>query len=330
MGRSADRPGEFELIARLFAPLARGEAGAFGLLDDAAALAPTPGHRIVATADAIVAGVHFLPDTPADLVARKLLRVNLSDLAAMGAVPRWYLLTAALPADLGMDWLEGFAAGLAADQDAFGIVMAGGDTVSTSGPLALSLTALGEAPPERLLRRAGARPGDRVLVSGTIGDAGLGLAALKGELEGLDAADTDALAARHRLPEPRTGLGPALGGIASACIDVSDGLMADLGHICEASRVGARIDVARVPLSPAARRAAARLPDGTACALTGGDDYELLFTVAPDRLDAAYDTARAAAVPVAEIGEVVQGEGALALGDDGQPLELARTGFSHF
>lgn len=330
MSRGADRPGEFELIARLFAPLARGEDGAFGLLDDAAALAPTPGRRLVATADAIVAGVHFLSDTPADLVARKLLRVNLSDLAAMGATGRWYLVTVALPWDLGMDWLEGFAAGLAADQDTFGIVMVGGDTVSTSGPLTLSLTALGEAEPERVLRRAGARSGDRVLVSGTIGDAGLGLGVLKGEIDGLDAADAEALAARHRLPEPRTGLGPVLGGIASACIDVSDGLMADLGHICEASRVGARIDAAQVPLSPAARRAVKRLSGGTARALTGGDDYELLFTVAPDRLAAAHDAARAAAVPVAEIGQVVEGRGAVAFDDDGQPLELALAGFSHF
>ncbi|MGH6719309.1 MAG: thiamine-phosphate kinase, partial [Alphaproteobacteria bacterium] len=244
---------EFEAIARLFAPLAAAEPGALGLADDAAVLAPPAGRHIVVTTDVIAAGVHFLADDPADLVARKLVRVNLSDLAAMGAEPWVYLLGLTLVRPVDRDWLAAFAAGLAVDQAAFGITLAGGDTTAHDGPTVLSLTALGTVAPGAALRRGTARDGDTVWVSGTLGDAALGLRVLRGEFPRLAAASRDHLAARYRLPTPRLDLGRGLVGLAHAALDVSDGLLADLGHICVASGLGASIQVDRLPLSPAAR-----------------------------------------------------------------------------
>jgi thiamine-monophosphate kinase len=281
---SDKRPGEFELIAELFAPLAAGYPGALGLKDDAAVVDVPAGRSLIATTDTMVSGVHFLPDDPADLVAKKLLRVNLSDLAAKGARPTLYLLALSMPESTGLDWLRGFAAGLAADQGAFGITLIGGDTTSTPGPLTATVFALGEIAPGREIRRSGARPGDRVFVSGTLGDAALGLKALRGELLGLAAAEhRAALVARYRLPEPRVALGQALVGIASACCDVSDGLMADLGHICETSELAAEVEAERLPLSPAARAALQQDPGLIGAIAAGGDDYELVFTAPPGR-----------------------------------------------
>src|SRR5713101_6824611 len=247
--------GEFGRIRRFFAPLA-GPAG-LDLRDDAALLDCESGHQLVVTVDAIVAGVHYLPDDPPDLVARKLLRVNLSDLAAMGARPRHYLLTTALPAALDDAWVARFAEGLAEDQRRYGIDLIGGDSVATDGPAVLSLTAIGEVDAGAEIRRSGASPGDRVWVSGTIGDAFLGLAALRGGYPELPAEERTVLISRFQLPEPRVELGPRLAGIADAMLDVSDGLVADLSHICEASQVGASIALAELPLSPAARQIAA-------------------------------------------------------------------------
>src|SRR5438105_7473611 len=268
--------GEFGRIRRFFAPLAG--PGGLGLTDDAALIDCSPGHRLVVTVDAIVEGVHYLPDDPPDLVARKLLRVNLSALAAMGARPLHYLLATALPASLGDEWVARFAAGLAEDQRVFGVALLGGDSVATAGPAVLSLTALGEVATGAEIRRSGARPGDRVWVSGTIGDAFLGLQVLRGGYPGLAPADRAALTRRFQLPEPRTALGPRLAGIAHAMLDVSDGLLADLGHICEASQVGASVALSALPLSSGARRLAAADPGVTVRLATGGDDYELLFT----------------------------------------------------
>jgi len=299
----AELPAEFALIASVFRPLATSPA-ALALGDDAALLDPPPGRTLVLAADAMVEGVHFLPDDPAGSVGQKLLRVNLSDLAAMGAEPLGYLLTVALPKGRGHDWIQGVAAGLALDQARFGLSILGGDTVGTTGPACLSLTILGHVEPGRALRRAGAAAGDRVWVSGSIGDGALGLDALQGRLGGLPAPDRAWLASRYRLPEPRLGLGQRLGGIASACLDVSDGLLQDLGHLMRAAGASATIERDRIPLSPAARvaldAAAALWPRIWA----GGDDYELLFT-APLSVDAQVRQAAAAAgVMVTPIGLV--------------------------
>src|ERR1051325_6240577 len=214
----AARPGEFALIAQLFAPLAIAP-GAFGLTDDAALVTPPPGCDLVVTADALVEGVHFLTDDPPDSIAKKALRVNLSDLAAKGAAPMGYLLVLSLPSRVDMTWLRPFAAGLAEDQQSFGPSLLGGDTTSTPGPLTIAITAFGQVPTGSMIRRAGAKAGDLVFVSGTIGDGGAGLACLKGECASLGSDEREYLIRRYRLPEPRLKLGQALRGVASAALD---------------------------------------------------------------------------------------------------------------
>ncbi len=246
---SSDKPSEFDLIAKLFAPLSKSAPGAFGLTDDAAVIAPLPGHELVMTTDALVEGVHFRSDDPPDTIAKKALRVNLSDLAAKGAEAIGYLLAISLPKRLDMPWMEAFVRGLGDDQARFGVSLHGGDTTSTPGPLTLAVTAFGSVPAGHMTRRNGARAGDLVFVSGTIGDAGAGL----------HNAKSDYLVNRYRVPEPRMALGRALRGIASASLDVSDGLLADLGHIAQTSEVkicgrcGARI--------PRSARVAKRSPE---------------------------------------------------------------------
>ncbi|HEX7776833.1 MAG TPA: thiamine-phosphate kinase [Parvibaculum sp.] len=327
----APRPDEFSLIAELFAPLSAHAPGAFNLTDDAAVFAPATGMETVLTVDALVEGVHFLPGDPAESVARKLLRVNLSDLAAKGASPRGYLLTAAWRADTPIDWIRGFAGGLAADQRDFGLSLWGGDTVSTPGPLTFSLTAIGEVPAGRMLKRAGAAAGEGLYVTGTVGDAALGLAVAQGRLPMARAEDGDALVRRYRLPEPRVSIGPALRGIATAALDVSDGLMADLAHLCAASGTGARVETGRLPLSTAAARALADDAGLIETVLTGGDDYEILFS-AP--LDKETEIARLAArtgIAITRIGTTGgAGEGIEAVDQTGRALTLKQLGFRHF
>lgn len=319
-------PAEFALIARHFRPLAG--PGALDLADDAAVLDVPPGRQLVLAADAMVAGIHFLPDDPPETVGAKLLRVNLSDLAAMGAAPFGYLMTAALPRDTPEAWIAGFAAGLAADQAIFGLTVLGGDTVSTGGPIALSLTILGLVAPGQALRRQGARPGDGVWVSGTIGDGALGLRVLQGRL----AADPAGhLAARYRRPEPRLALGAALVGLARAAMDVSDGLVQDLGHLCRAGGCGAVVEAGRVPLSAAARAAVMADPALLPLVLTGGDDYELLFAVSPEAEAGLPACAAAGGVAVTRIGGFVAGPAEIMVrGEGGVPLDLPMGGWSHF
>jgi len=317
---------EFQLIADLFAPLAAGFPGALGLKDDAALLAAEPGFETVVTVDAMVAGIHFLPDDPPDLIARKLVRVNLSDLAAKGAVPFAVLLAAAFPRDVSDDWLRRFADGLAMDLREFGVALIGGDTVATPGPLTLSLTALGRVSAGRALLRSSARVGDTVWVSGTIGDGMLGLAAARGDLGGVSPAELATLADRYRLPRPRVTLGPSLIGVAHAAMDVSDGLVQDLGHLCRASAVGAVIDAGAVPLSVAALAANTPL----ASLLAGGDDYELLFTAPSQAAAALLVLAESAGVPVSAIGRIVEGEGVTVVDAAGHPLALGQGGWRHF
>ena len=324
--------GEFDLVRRYLAPLAAGSPGALGLRDDAAVLTPPPGCDLVLCADALVEGVHFLAADPADSVARKLLRTNLSDLAAMGARPLGYLMTAAWPGDRDEAWIAAFAEGLSRDQAIFGIGLLGGDTTATPGPLSLSLTAVGSVPAGRRLERGGARAGDRIYLSGTLGDAALGLRVLRGGLEDLTAAQRDRLVGRYRLPEPRLALGQALleEGLATAAIDVSDGLVADVGHISEVSGLAARIAAAALPLSEAAGAALAEEPGLQSILLTGGDDYELAFTTAPQSEGRVADLAGRLGLPLAHIGEMVPGQGVEVRDAEGRPLALEAAGWTHF
>lgn len=335
MKKASTLSGEFELIARYFAPLAKGFPGAYGLLDDAAVIAPLPGHELVAKTDAIVGGVHFLPDDPPDLIARKALRVNLSDLAAKGAIPRAYMLDIMLPRTVTEEWVAAFARGLAQDQDAYGMHLIGGDTDSTPGPVTIAIMAFGDVATGRMLRRGGARDGDTVFVTGTIGDAALGLEVLRGKLAQLDTKAANFLVDRYRLPRPRVTLGPRLVGLASAAIDVSDGLLADLRHICEVSELAAVIEATRVPLSAAVRAALAAKPERIATVLTGGDDYEILFTAPPAALDELAELSRTLDVPITAIGRVESppsGRKARirVLDESGKPLGLDRGGWTHF
>lgn len=325
--RSVD---EFQVIADLFAPLAQAYPGALGLTDDVALLSPDASHETAVTMDAMVAGVHFLPDDPPDLVARKLVRVNLSDLASKGARPFAIMLAAAFPKGTDLPWLQQFAHGLAEDVAAFGVALIGGDTVAIPGPLTLSLTAFGKVETGRAILRSAARAGDTIWVSGCIGDGALGLRAAQGNWEGLAAPHVDYLADRYRLPRPRVTLGPRLTGLAHAGMDISDGLAQDLGHICRASGLAARVDAARVPLSAAARAALDTDHSLLATVLTGGDDYELLFTAPADAHDAILAAGREAGVDVTAIGTMVTGEGVTVRDVDGRPLPLARGGWRHF
>ena len=323
--------GEFGRIERFFRPLASHFPGALSLTDDAAIVSVPPGKQLVLTTDAIVAGVHFLPtDAPVD-IARKALRVNLSDLAAKGARPMAYTLTLATGPDIGDSWVEAFAAGLAGDQALYGIQLAGGDSVSTSGPIWVSITAFGLVDAGRMVTRGGARPGDIVMVTGTIGDAALGLAVAQGVLMA-DEADRSALIDRYRLPQPRTDLAPAIGEYAHAALDISDGLAADFGHLCRASNVRGLIEAPKIPLSPAARRAVAADSARTADILGGGDDYEVLLTAPAGAVSALQNAARAAAIGLTAIGLIAAAEGAgraVITDERGNPLTLDRAGWTH-
>ena len=261
------------------------------------------------------------PDDPPDLIGRKLLRVNLSDIAAKGATPLGYLMTVSAPRDTSDAWFAGFTAGLAEDQSEFAITLLGGDTTSTPGPLSLSLTIIGHVAPGAMVRRTGARPGDGVWVTGTIGDGALGLAVAQGRL----ADPTGHLLGRYRLPRPRIGL--PLAGIASAAMDVSDGLVQDLGHLCRAGGVGAAIEAEAVPLSDAARAAG---PTWLATCLTGGDDYEVLLAVPPAHEAAMTEAAATAAVPVTRIGRFYAGDSVIVSDRDGSSMSLSSGGWSHF
>ena len=334
----ASRPGlrsEFALIERHFAPLARGFPGACGLRDDAAVISPAPGHELVLKSDVIVGGVDFPPDAPAELVARKALRVNLSDLAAKGAVPRAYLLDLMLPASIDEAWIAAFATGLAIDQGEYDVHLAGGDMSSTPGPVAVAVTVFGETPIGRILRRFHARAGDVVYVTGTIGDAALGLGVLRDGPGGLQADAAAYLLDRYRLPRPRVVLGPRLIGLAHAAIDISDGLVADLRHLCEASRLCATLEAAAVPLSAAAQAALAADARRLGAVLGGGDDYEVLFTAPPEAAARVAELARAGGVAISAVGRLAEpapgeGPGVRVLDVTGRPLVLASEGWTHF
>lgn len=328
-------PSEFALIAQYFAPLARAFPGAYGLLDDAAVIRPAPHNELVVKTDTIVGGIDFLPEDPANLIARKGLRVNLSDLAAKGAVPRAYLLDLVLPNTVDEAWIAAFANGLAHDQAEYDIHLIGGDTSSTSGPITIAVTAFGEAPIGQMIRRGRAQPGDTIFVTGTIGDAALGFSVLNSALSSLDAGSAAFLVDRYRLPQPRVALGPHLIGIATAGLDVSDGLVADLRHLCAVSRLDAVIEGGSVPLSPAARVAISGDPGRLATALTGGDDYEVLFTAPPAAATRIAELSQSFGTPITPIGRTTTLKDGdqphvMVLDSLGRALSFASEGWTHF
>lgn len=299
---------EFQDIARRFRPLTFGAPEALDLMDDAAVIPSRPGFDLVVTQDALVEGVHFLAGERPDRIARKLLRTNLSDLAAKGAEPYGCFLAVSWPSHYGPDARDQFAKALGEDLSHFGLALFGGDTTSTPGPLSLSLTAMGWVPQGQMVRRKGARIGDDLMVTGTIGDGYLGLLAAQGRLAMLSAEQNRALEDRYHHPRPRLGLGQALRAHATACADVSDGLAADAGHIAVASAVGLELDLERVPLSEAALAWLALQDDPVAARLalvTGGDDYELVCTVPPDQLEAFMSKAADLGIDATPIGQVV-------------------------
>ncbi len=316
-------PSEFDLIARYFTRPAPNAV--LGVGDDAALLAPSPGAQLVVSSDMLVAGRHFFPHTDPRQLGHKALAVNLSDLAAMGAVPRWAILALALPT-VDEAWLADFSRGFFALAERFGVTLVGGDT--TRGPLNLCVTVLGEAPAGRALRRSGAKPGDEIWVSGDLGGAALGLRYLWGEV-GLDAADSSVCLSRLQQPEPRVVLGDMLACVAHAAIDISDGLLADLGHVLERSGVGAVLEFNRLPAHPVV---SARLPDPIVrhCLLAGGDDYELCFTAPADRAGAILAVGKAAGVPVARVGRITAEPSLRLLDGEGRDMEIERRGFDHF
>lgn len=326
---AVDVAGEFETIRRLFAPLAHPEWGR-GLMDDVAVVPSRAGHDLVLTKDAIVEGVHFLPEDPLDTVARKLMRVNLSDLAAKGAEPFGYLLACHWSQRCGWPERMTFCDGLRVDQKAFGVALLGGDTVATPGPASFSMTMLGWIPKGRTVGRAGARPGDLVFVTGFIGDGWLGLEAVQGKLT-LEPERIAALSDHYRTPMPRVEFAGVVRDMASAAVDVSDGLIADLGHVAEASRVQIEIDLEPVPLSAAGQAWFDDRVDEQAALeklVTGGDDYEIAFTVAARDEAAIRREAERRHLPLTKIGRVTAGQGVTAR-FGGKPVAFDRPGFTH-
>lgn len=337
MPRPRDRReggGEFEIIARYFAPLATNPA-ALGLLDDAAVLTLPEGQEVVATCDTIIAGVHFLSTDPPDTIGYKALAVSLSDLAAKGARPHIYLLSVAFPERPSAPWLEALAAGVQAAQEDSGIELVGGDTCATLGPLTITVTAIGMLPQGEAVLRRGAMAGDRLYVSGTIGDAALGLKLLVEPRLALDwdLSDEDGafLIGRYRCPSARNALALPLRQCARAAVDVSDGLVGDTAKLCRASGVNATIEAARVPLSPAAAKAVAKAPELFAELITAGDDYEIVAAMEAAHARGFESGAKDHGVTVTAIGEVRAGDGDVeVLSEDGRPLKLEHMGFSHF
>ena len=322
---------EDDLISRFFAPIAG--PGALGLKDDAACLAPPPGCDLILTKDALVAGVHFFADDPPEAIARKALRVNVSDLAAKGADPLGFLLALALPIGVETDWIARFAQGLGEDAARWTIPLLGGDTVKTPGPAMVSVTALGTAPAGRMVPRTGVRAGDLIFASGTIGDSALGLQArlTPQRFAALAPGAREHLLSRYLDPQPRLALAHVLREHASAGMDVSDGLVGDLTKMLGASGVGAIIRLSDAPLSDAARLAVAMEPALFETAMTGGDDYELLVAAPPQKTKALQEDARGAGVPLTLVGEAVAGAGPPRfIGADGADVIFSRGSFSHF
>jgi thiamine-monophosphate kinase len=317
---------EFEQIAQLMAPLTEQVEGAFALSDDAAVFSHAPHEEIVVTTDTLIADVHFFAgDNPRD-VAHKLLGVNLSDLAAMGARPLHYTLNASYPANITTEWIADFAHGLDLMQKKYGIRLLGGDTTRTKGPLVLSLCAFGLIDKGMCLRRNGAGAGDLICVSGTIGDGALGLKAAKGEL--ID--ETGHLLNRYLRPQPRVQLGQALIGQATSCMDISDGLLGDLNHLLKQSACGADLEFDRIPLSDAARNNLLKDSSLITTVLNGGDDYELLFTIPKEKEKKLLDISRQSETKLHVIGSISTHLGLRLHQEDGHLMNIATHSYRHF
>lgn len=329
-----ERGGEDDLIQKAFAPLASSFAGALGLMDDCAFLSPPDGADLVLTADAVAAGVHFFPDDDPSDIAWKALAVNVSDLIAKGARPLVYLSVLSFPERPEQAWLDGFTRGLAEAQSAFGLQLAGGDTDRRPGPLSVSVTAIGAGPRGRMVRRATGRAGDVLFVSGTVGDSALGLLLRQDQARrdamGLDEAGASFLLGRYLRPQPPLSLAPLLPDYATAAMDVSDGLAKDCGRLAHASGVGAEIEIARLPLSNAARIAVSRMPALLETVLAGGDDYQVLGAVEANRANDFVAEAAHCGVTVTPIGRLVAGSGLSILDPDGRTFVVRRSGWDHF
>lgn len=332
--------GEEAIIQEYLAPLAAGYPGAFGLTDDCAAFTPTPGHDLVVKTDPVASGIHFLSDDPPADIAWKALAVNVSDLAAKGAVPRAYLMALSFPEAPTRDWMTAFADGFAQAQAAFGMHLVGGDTDRRPGPITISITVLGEVPTGRMVRRGTAKPGDVLFVTGALGEATLGLALLRepalAARWAIDEAAVQAAVRKYRRPQPRLALRDALRRYASAAMDLSDGLAKDLGRMCRASGTGATVSIETVPRCAVGRAAVAIEPERWNDVIAGGDDYEVMIAVDADKANefeaAANASGRAVSEPfgVTRIGAINATGKVTFLDRNGDSFALSRTGWDHF
>ncbi|MDV7338651.1 thiamine-phosphate kinase [Terasakiella sp. A23] len=314
--------GEFEQISQIMAPLAEKAKGAFGLKDDAAVFSHGTNQEIVVTTDTLIADVHFFADDPAETIAHKLLGVNLSDLAAMGASPLHYTLNASYPKDITVDWIKAFAKGLQAMQERYGIVLIGGDTTRTPGPLSLSVSAFGTVSTGESVRRTTARAGDLICVSGTIGDGALGLLVAQDKLSD----ETSHLLNRYQCPQPRVDLGKELSGFATACLDVSDGLITDFRHM----DVGGAITWSKIPLSAPAQKLVSKDSSLISTILNGGDDYELLFAIDPKDETRLAEISERTETAITVIGRIQDGSDISVIDGAGQKMDVAKVGYRHF
>jgi thiamine-monophosphate kinase len=324
---------ETDLIQTYLAPLAAGFHGAFGLQDDAALIAGEPGHDLVVTTDPVIAGVHFFATDRADDIAWKALAVNISDLAAKGATPLAYTMALALPEAPERAWMANFADGLRSAQTAFGCHLIGGDTDCTPGPLSISITAFGRVPSGQMVRRGTAAVGDHVFVTGTLGDAALGLDVHRPGShigEQLPGGDRSFLAGRYLRPSPRIEMIPVLRAFASAALDISDGLTKDLARLAAAAGVGVRVQAGALPLSAPARKMIASEPNCMSAVVAGGGDYEIIFSVPPGRLIAFHKAVRAVPAQVTEIGVLGPGQGVAVYDENGRALHFGASGYDHF
>ncbi len=324
---------ETDLIQTYLAPLAAGAPGAFGLMDDAALISPEPGTDVVITTDPVRAGVHFFATDRADDIAWKALAVNVSDLAAKGARPLAYTMALAFPEAPERAWMQRFADGLKAAQSEFGCQLIGGDTDQSSGTLSIAITAFGSVPHGRMVQRTTAKAGDHLFVTGTLGDAALGLALHRDAAllsREVTSGDRAFLSGRYLRPNPRLALRPLLHSAASASLDISDGLLKDLGRMAAAARAGVKIRFEVLPLSPSARHMIEAEPSFAEQIVAGGDDYEILFAVPPERLELLRSGAPAVPIQITEIGRLERGGGVTLLAASGQAMHFGSSGYDHF